>query len=90
LNSSRLNNRHEPIIVINTKALFKPFSNEAGFIPIERKICLVFYFEDPFAVNDVMTLLRRDKIPCIVPHESTALLMYHRLSVRTGESFLEI
>jgi hypothetical protein len=70
--------------------LFEPFGDEMSFIPIEGTIYLVFYFEYPFAINDVMTLLRRDKVPCTVPHKGTVLIMHRRFPVRSGESFLEI
>jgi hypothetical protein len=53
MNSSKLDNRNECVIITNTISLFESFSHQTCFIAINGSINFTLDFIDPFAINKI-------------------------------------
>lgn len=62
--------------IINAFALSESFSDEAGFVPFNRSISLIFNFEYPFTANRVIARRKRNHGPSVVGFKSMNFSMY--------------
>jgi hypothetical protein len=86
---SRLNNRTETIIVINSEKLLKPLGNQSSFVVINGPIGFTFGLIDPFTVNQITASLRWNQSPCLVVNECLIFILHSRLPMRGGHGFLQ-
>jgi hypothetical protein len=68
MNSSRLDNRVERVIIVNTEALLETFCNKTGFVAINLPICFILNVIEPFAIYQIQTKLGRNQSPSLVLH----------------------
>jgi hypothetical protein len=69
-----LDHKTERVIIINTKTLLESLSNQTCLMSLNRSIDVVLDFENPFTINDIATILRRNESLSFVPHEGGILI----------------
>ena len=85
-NSSRLDNRAECFIIINTGLLSKTTKNLASLVSFQRAISMKFVLENPFTSDNIGLGRARNKVPSLVVGESSKFLFHGLAPVRIGES----
>src|SRR3954468_6705189 len=68
-NRSGPDNRTESFIKINTSLLMKTLCYKPGFVALNRTICPMLKFKDPFAADDILLRRRRNQYPSVVLQE---------------------
>ena len=85
-NCSRLDNRAECFIIINTGLLSKPAKNPASLVSIQRAISMKFVLENPFTGDNICLGRTRNEVPSVVVGESSKFLFHGLAPVRIGKS----
>jgi hypothetical protein len=61
--------------------LIEAFGDKAGLVAINGAINFSFYFEDPFAANNIHLRRAGNLRPCLILHEGIIFILYGNLPV---------
>lgn len=84
-NSSRLDNRAESLMIVNTGTLIESLCNQPGFIAINTTIRSPLNSKDPLAPNDILNGLAGNKFPGSIAGESIKFFTHGSFPFGIGE-----
>jgi hypothetical protein len=79
MNSCKLDNKTDCIIIINTTSLLEPFSHQKCFIMVNGPFSFTLDFIDPFVVDKITTSRWRNEMLGLTLHESRVLRIHRSL-----------